>query len=75
MGLPESRRAFATLMAEVSRRGEIILDEATPARRRALLAIAVREDEEFARDSFLRFAWASPAFFVDFSNARVSERQ
>ena len=56
MGLPELRRAFATLMAEVSRRGEIILDEATPAQRRALLAIAVREDEEFARDSFLRFA-------------------
>ncbi len=55
-GLPELRRAFATLMAEVSRRGEVILDEATPAQRRALLAIAVREDEEFARDSFLRFA-------------------
>jgi AAA+ ATPase superfamily predicted ATPase len=56
IGLPELRRAFATLMAEVSRRGEVILDEATPAQRRALLAIAVREDEEFARDSFLRFA-------------------
>jgi hypothetical protein len=56
VGLPELRRAFATLMAEVSRRGEIILDEATAAQRRALFAIAVREDEEFARDTFLRFA-------------------
>jgi hypothetical protein len=56
IGLPELQRAFATLMAEVSRRGEVILDEATPAQRRALLAIAVREDEEFARDAFLRFA-------------------
>ena len=50
------RRAFATLMAEVSRRGEVILDEASPAQRRALFAIAVREDEEYARDTFLRFA-------------------
>jgi hypothetical protein len=56
MGMPELRRAFATLMAEVSRRGEVILDEATPAQRRALLAVAMREDEEFARDAYLRFA-------------------
>jgi hypothetical protein len=56
IGLAELRRAFATLMAEVSRRGELILDEATPAQRRALFAIAVRENEEFARDAFLRFA-------------------
>lgn len=56
IGLTELRRAFAALMAEVSRRGELILDEATPARRRALFAIAVRENEEFARDAFLRFA-------------------
>jgi len=56
IGLPELRRAFAALMAEVGRRGEVLLDDATPAQRRALLAIAVREDEEFARDAFLRFA-------------------
>jgi AAA+ ATPase superfamily predicted ATPase len=56
IGLPELQRAFATLMAEVNRRGEVILDEATSAQRRALFAIAVREDEEFARDSFVRFA-------------------
>jgi hypothetical protein len=56
IGLPELRRAFAALMAEVGRRGEVLLDEATPAQRRALFAVAVREDEEFARDSFLRFA-------------------
>ena len=56
IGLPELRRAFAALMAEVSRRGDVILDEATPAQRRALFAVAVRENEEFARDGFLRFA-------------------
>jgi hypothetical protein len=56
IGLAELRRAFAALMAEVGRRGEVLLDEATPAQRRALLAIAVREDKEFASDSFLRFA-------------------
>ncbi len=43
-------------MAEVSRRGELILDEVTPAQRRALFAIAVRENQEFSRDVFLRFA-------------------
>ena len=47
--------AFATLMAEVGRRGEQILDDATTIQRRALFAIALREDEEFARDEFLRF--------------------
>jgi hypothetical protein len=56
IGLPELRRAFATLMVEVSRRGEVILDEATSAQRRALFAVAVREGEEYARDAFLRFA-------------------
>jgi len=56
VGLPELQRAFATLMAEVTRRGEVILDNATPAQRRALFAVAVRENEEFARDSFLRFS-------------------
>ena len=56
LGLPELRRAFAALMGEVGRRGEILLDEATGAHRRALLAFAVRENEEFARDSFLRIA-------------------
>lgn len=43
-------------MAEVGRRGEQILDTATAMQRRALFAIALREDEEFARDAFLRFA-------------------
>jgi hypothetical protein len=56
VGLAELRRAFAALMAEVSRRGEIILDTATPAQRRALFAIAVRENEQFAGEAFLRFA-------------------
>lgn len=56
VGIAEMRRAFAALMAEVSRRGEIILDEVTPSQRRALFAIALRENEEFARDAFLRFA-------------------
>jgi hypothetical protein len=56
VGITELRRAFAALMAEVSRRGELILDETTPAQRRALFAIALREDEEFARDAFFRFA-------------------
>lgn len=54
--LPALRSAFATLMAEVGRRGELILDAATAAQRRALLAIAVRENEEIARDEFFRFA-------------------
>jgi hypothetical protein len=56
LGLPALRLAFATLMGEVGRRGEEVLDTATPAQRRALLAIALRENEEFARDAFLRFA-------------------
>jgi hypothetical protein len=56
VGFEELRRAFAALMAEVSRRGEVILDTATPAQRRALFAFAVRENEEFAREAFLRFA-------------------
>jgi hypothetical protein len=56
VGITELRRAFAALMAEVSRRGELILDETTPAQRRALFAIALRENEEFARDAFFRFA-------------------
>jgi hypothetical protein len=54
--LPALQSAFATLMAEVGRRGEQILDDATSAQRRALFAVALREDEEFARDAFLRFA-------------------
>lgn len=56
VGVAELRRAFTALMGEVSRRGELILDETTPAQRRALFAIALRENEEFARDDFLRFA-------------------
>jgi hypothetical protein len=50
------RSAFATLMGEVGRRGELLLDAASAAQRRALLAVAARENEEFARDSFYRFA-------------------
>jgi hypothetical protein len=53
---PALRTAFATLMGEVGRRGELLLDAATAAQRRALLAIAARENEEFARDAFYRFA-------------------
>jgi hypothetical protein len=50
------QRAFLHIMAEVGRRGEIILEEATPAQRRLLFAVALREDTESATDSFVRFA-------------------
>jgi AAA+ ATPase superfamily predicted ATPase len=56
LGQEELRRAFSALLAEVSRRGELILDAATPAQRRALFAVAIREDEETSTDSFIRFA-------------------
>jgi uncharacterized protein len=56
LGQEELKRAFSALLAEVSRRGELILDSATPAQRRVLFAIAIREDDETSTDSFIRFA-------------------
>ncbi len=56
LGQEELKRAFGALLAEVSRRGELILEAATPAQRRVLFAIAIREDEETSTDSFIRFA-------------------
>jgi uncharacterized protein len=56
LGQEELKRAFSALLAEVSRRGELILESATPAQRRVLFAIAIREDEETSTDSFIRFA-------------------
>ena len=54
---PEAlKRAFSVLLAEVNRRGEVILESATPAQRRALFAVAIREDEPVSTDSFIRFA-------------------
>jgi hypothetical protein len=56
LGRDELKRAFAAILAEVSRRGELILESATPAQRRVLFAIALREDVETSTDSFIRFA-------------------
>jgi hypothetical protein len=56
LGQEELKRAFSALLAEVSRRGEIILETATPAQRRVLFALAIRENEETSTDSFIRFA-------------------
>jgi len=56
LGQNELKRAFSALLAEVSRRGELILESATPAQRRILFATAIREDEETSTDSFIRFA-------------------
>jgi integrase/recombinase XerC len=56
MGLRSSEVAKLQLVAEVSRRGELILESATPAQRRVLFATAIREDEETSTDSFIRFA-------------------
>ena len=56
LGREELKRAFSALLAEVSRRGELILESATPARRRMLFATANLEDEETSTDSFIRFA-------------------
>jgi hypothetical protein len=56
LGQEELKRAFSALLAEVSRRGELILESATPAQRRGLFATAIREDEETSTDSFIRFA-------------------
>jgi hypothetical protein len=56
LGQDDLKRAFSALLAEVSRRGELILDSATPAQRRILFAIAIRENEETSTDSFIRFA-------------------
>jgi len=52
LGQEELKRAFSALLAEVSRRGELILESATPAQRRVLFATAIREDEETSTDSF-----------------------
>jgi len=49
------RRAFLNIMGEIARRGETILEEATPAQRRVLFALALREGDEVATDSFIRF--------------------
>jgi len=56
LGQDDLKRAFSALLAEVSRRGELILESATPAQRRILFAIAIRENEETSTDSFIRFA-------------------
>ena len=56
LGQEELKRAFSALLAEVSRRGELMLESATPAQRRVLFATAIREDEETSTDSFIRFA-------------------
>jgi hypothetical protein len=56
LGQAELKRAFSALLAEVSRRGELILESATPAQRRVLFAIAIREDAETSTDSFIRFS-------------------
>ena len=56
LGQEELKRAFSALLAEVSRRGELILESATPAQRRVLFATAIREDEETSTGSFIRFA-------------------
>lgn len=54
--LKDLQRAVGILMAEVGRRAELILAEATPAQRRLLFAVAVRDSQETATDSFRRFA-------------------
>jgi hypothetical protein len=50
------RRAFLNIMGEIGRRGETILEEATPGQRRVLFALALREGDEVATDSFIRFS-------------------
>jgi hypothetical protein len=50
------RRAFFNIMGEIARRGETILEEATPAQRRVLFALALREGDEVATASFIRFS-------------------
>jgi hypothetical protein len=50
------RRAFINVMGEIARRSETILDEATPAQRRVLFALALREGDGAATDSFIRFS-------------------
>jgi hypothetical protein len=44
-----AKRAFSALLAEVSRRGELILESATPAQRRVLFTTAIREDKDLHR--------------------------
>ena len=56
IGLAELQRAFSALMAEVTRRGEIVLEDATPSQRRVLFAVALRENAETSADAFVRFS-------------------
>jgi hypothetical protein len=56
VGQEALRRAFFNIMGEIARRGEMILEEATPAQRQVLFALALREGDEVATDSFIRFA-------------------
>jgi hypothetical protein len=64
VALPDLQRAVAFLMAEVGRRAEVILAEATPAQRRLLFAVAVRGNKETATDEFRRFAGISSSSSV-----------
>jgi uncharacterized protein len=56
LGLSALQRAVAALMAEIGRRAELILDDATPAQRKILFAVSVNERQETATDAFIRFA-------------------
>jgi uncharacterized protein len=56
IAMADLQRAIAFLMAEVGRRAELILAEATPAQRKLLFAVAVRGNQETATDEFRRFA-------------------
>jgi hypothetical protein len=56
LGVIELQRAVAALMAEIGRRAELLLDNATPSQRKILFAIAVQNDQETATDAFIRFA-------------------
>jgi uncharacterized protein len=64
IGIAELQRAVAFLMAEVGRRAELILAEATPAQRGFLLAVAVRGNQETGTDEFRRFAGFSASSSV-----------
>jgi hypothetical protein len=50
------QRAFTNVMGEIARHSETILDEATPAQRRMLFALALREGDGVAIDSLIRFS-------------------
>ena len=51
LGQEELKRAFSALLAEVSRRGELILESATPAQRRVLFATAIPAGRPFIASS------------------------